>query len=171
MAAESQKKQENSRRTSTSASLTALKPLTVQMTTNCGKFLKRWEQQTTFPVSRETYMQVKKQQLELDMGQQTGSKVGKEYVKAVYCHPVYLTQATSVQHLHPRRAGIRRNRNRYGGRFSYSSFKVLFAISLRECLEFVLNLQALATNTQPCATRCWCFLVGKSCLTLCDPMD
>ena len=36
-------------------------------------------------------MQVKKQQLELDMEQQTGSKYGKEYVKAIYCHPVYLT--------------------------------------------------------------------------------
>ena len=35
-------------------------------------------------------MQVKKQQLELDMAQQTGSKSGKEYVKAVYCHPAYL---------------------------------------------------------------------------------
>ena len=36
-------------------------------------------------------MQVKKQQLELDMGQQTDSKLGKESVKAVYCHPAYLT--------------------------------------------------------------------------------
>ena len=36
-------------------------------------------------------MQVKKQKLELDMGQQTGSKLGKEYVKAVYSHPAYLT--------------------------------------------------------------------------------
>ena len=36
-------------------------------------------------------MQVKKQQLELDMEQQTGSKLGKDYVKAVYCHPAYLT--------------------------------------------------------------------------------
>ena len=44
-------------------------------------------------------MQVKKQQLELDMEQQTGSKLGKEYVKAVYCHPVYLTymQSTSYE--------------------------------------------------------------------------
>ena len=43
-------------------------------------------------------MQVKKQQLELDMEQQTGSKLGKEYVKAVYCHPNYLTymQSTSL---------------------------------------------------------------------------
>ena len=41
-------------------------------------------------------MQVKKQQLELDMEQQTGSKSGKEYVKAVYCHPVYLTYMQST---------------------------------------------------------------------------
>ena len=40
-------------------------------------------------------MQVKKQQLEWDMEQQTGSKLGKEYVKAVYCHPAYLTYMQS----------------------------------------------------------------------------
>ena len=51
----------------------------------------RWEYQTTWPASWEICMQVKKQQLELDMDQQTGSKSGKEYVKAVYCHPAYLT--------------------------------------------------------------------------------
>ena len=44
----------------------------------------RWEYQTTIPASWEIYMKVKKQQLELDMEQQTGSKLGKEYVKAVY---------------------------------------------------------------------------------------
>ena len=46
-------------------------------------------------------MQVKKQQLELDMEQQTGSKLGKEYVKAVYCHLAYLTyvQSTSCEML------------------------------------------------------------------------
>ena len=46
-------------------------------------------------------MQVKKQQLELDMEQQTGSKLGKEYIKAVYCHPAYLTymQSTSWEML------------------------------------------------------------------------
>ena len=58
---------------------------------NCGKFWKRWEYQTTRPASWEIYKQVKKQPLELDMEQQTGSKSGKEYVKAVYCHPSYLT--------------------------------------------------------------------------------
>ena len=50
------------------------KPLTVWITTNCGKFSKRWEYQTTWPASWETYMQVRKQQFELDMEQQTGSK-------------------------------------------------------------------------------------------------
>ena len=85
----SQKKQENSRKTSTSTSLTMVKPLTVWITTNCGKFLKRWEYQTNLPASWEICMQVKKQQLELDMEQWTGSRLGKEYVKAVYCHPGY----------------------------------------------------------------------------------
>ena len=46
-----------------------------------GKFFKRWECQTTWPASWEICMQVKKQQLELDMEQQTGSKSGKEYVR------------------------------------------------------------------------------------------
>ena len=46
----------------------------VWITRNCGKFWKRWEYQTTWPASWETYMQVKKQQLELDMEKQTGSK-------------------------------------------------------------------------------------------------
>ena len=67
------------------------KPLTVWITRNCGKFWKRWEYQTTLPASWEICMQVKKQQLELDVEQQTGSKLGKEYVQAVYCHPIYLT--------------------------------------------------------------------------------
>ena len=84
------KKQENSRETSTFASLTMLKPLTVWITTNCGKFFKRWEYQTTLPASWETCMQVKKQQLELEMEQWTGSKLEKEYIKAVYCHLAYL---------------------------------------------------------------------------------
>ena len=71
------------------------KPLTMWITTNCGKFFKRWEYQTTFPVSQETCMQDKKQQLEPDMEKQTDSKLGKECVKAVYCHPVYLTYMQS----------------------------------------------------------------------------
>ena len=53
------------------------------------KFLKNWEYQTTWLASWEICTQVKKQQLKLNM-EQTGSKSGKEYVKAVYCHPDYL---------------------------------------------------------------------------------
>ena len=60
------------------------------------KILKRWDYQTTWPASSETCMQVRKQQLELDMEQQTGSKLEKVYVKAVYCHPAYLTSMQST---------------------------------------------------------------------------
>ena len=72
--AESSKKQESSIKTSTSALLTMPNPLIVWIKTNYGKFLKRWEYQTTWPASWEICMQVRKQQLELDMEQQTGSK-------------------------------------------------------------------------------------------------
>ena len=71
--------------------MTMLKLLTVWITTNCGKFVKRWEYQIILPASWETCIQVKKQQLELDMEQWAGSKLGKEYIKAVYRHPAYLT--------------------------------------------------------------------------------
>ena len=58
----------------------------------------RWEYQTTLPVSWETWMQDKKQQLEVDVEQLTGSKLGKDYVQAVYCHPANLTyMQSSVQ--------------------------------------------------------------------------
>ena len=55
------------------------------------KILKRWEYETTLPASWEICMQIKKQQLELDMEPRTGSKLEKEYIKAVYCHSAYLT--------------------------------------------------------------------------------
>ena len=79
--------------------LTMLKPLTVWIMTNCGTFLKKWEYQTTLSASWETCMPIKKQQFELDMEQETGWKLGKEYVKAVYYNPVYLTsmQCTSCK--------------------------------------------------------------------------
>ena len=73
----------------------------VWITRNCEKFFKRWEYQITWSASWETCAQIKKQQLELDMEQRTGSKLGKEYVKAVYCHPAYLIymQSTSWEML------------------------------------------------------------------------
>ena len=58
---------------------------------NYGKFWKIWEYWTTWPSSLEICMHIKKQQLELDMERQTGSKLGKEYIKVVYCCPAYVT--------------------------------------------------------------------------------
>ena len=92
----SRKKQESSKKALTIYSLTTLKPLAVWIKTNCGTFLKRWEYQPTLSDSWEMYMKVKKQQLELDMEQQTGYKLGKEYIKAVYCDPAYLTYMQST---------------------------------------------------------------------------
>ena len=83
-------------KTSTSASLTMLKPLTMWITTNWGKFFNRWEYQNALSASWATFMQVKKQQLELDMEQWSDSKFGKEYIKAVCNHPAYLTSRQSI---------------------------------------------------------------------------
>ena len=87
----SSKKQESSRKNIYFCFIDYTKALTVWITTNCGKFIKRWEYQTIWPASWEICMQVKKQQLEPDMEKQTGSKLAEEYIKAVYCHPAYLT--------------------------------------------------------------------------------
>ena len=67
----------------------------ISLQSNCGKLLKRWEYQTTLPASLEICMQ----QSEQEMEQWTGSKLEKEYVKSVYCHPAYLTymQSTSCK--------------------------------------------------------------------------
>jgi len=68
----------------------------VWITTNCGKFFKRCEYQTTWPASWEICMHIRKQQLELGMEQQSSSRLDKEYIKAVYCHPTYLTYIQST---------------------------------------------------------------------------
>ena len=86
----SSQKQESSRKTSTSALLTIPKPLAMWITASGDGI------SAHLPASWETCMQVEKQQLGLDMEQQTGSRVGKEYVKAVYCHPVYLNYMQSI---------------------------------------------------------------------------
>ena len=85
---------ESSRKTSTSASLTMLS-LWLCGSQQTGKFLKRWEYQTTL-FSWETCMQGKKQQFEPYIEQLTSSKLGKEYIKVVYCHPAYLTSMKST---------------------------------------------------------------------------
>ena len=82
----SQKKQESSRKTSTSALLTTPKTLTVGHN-KLWKILTEMRILNTLPAFWEICKQVKKQQLEPDMEQWIGSKSGKEYVKAIYCHP------------------------------------------------------------------------------------
>ena len=72
-----------------------LKPLTVWITTNGGKFFEMGIPDHFTCLLRNLYAG-QKQQLELDMQQRTGSKLGKEYVKAVYCHPAYLTYMQSI---------------------------------------------------------------------------
>ena len=76
------KNQESVRKASISALLTTTKSLCGSQQT--GKFFKRWEYQTTWLASWETCMQVKKQQIELDMEQQTGSKLGKAYIRLFF---------------------------------------------------------------------------------------
>ena len=95
----SSKKRESSKKTPTLALLTMPKHLCESQQTE--KFLKRWEYQTTWSAFWDICMQVRKQQLELDMKQQTGSNSGKEYDKAVYCHPAYFNymQSTSWEML------------------------------------------------------------------------
>ena len=75
--------------------------LCVWITTNCRKFFERWEYQTTLPDSWEICTQVKKHQFEQDVEQQTGSKLVKEYLKVVYCHPVYLIPMQSTSYKMP----------------------------------------------------------------------
>ena len=72
------------------------KALSVWITTDCEKFFKRWEYQTTWPAFWEICIQVRKQQLELDMEHQTGSKLSKDYVRVIYCHHAYLIYMQST---------------------------------------------------------------------------
>ena len=73
-----------------------LKPLREWIMTNCEKLLETWEYQTILPVSWETCLQVKKQQLEPCKKQLIGSGLRKEYDRAVCCHPIYLTYMLST---------------------------------------------------------------------------
>ena len=97
---------------------------------------------TTWPASWEICVQVKKQQLELYMEQQTNSKSGKEYVKAVYCHPAYLTymQSTSWETLEEAQAGIKIAR-RYVNNFRYADDTTLMAESEEEMNSFLMKVK------------------------------
>ena len=92
----SSKKQESSRKTSISVLLSMPKPLTMWITINWKILIKMGIPDHLTWNCWETCTHIKNQQLEPDMEQQTGSKLGKEYVKAVYCHPAYLTSMQST---------------------------------------------------------------------------
>ena len=83
------KKARDSWKTSTLASLITPKPLTVWITRKCGKFLRNGNTRP-FYLPPEIYMQVKKQQLKWYMEQQTGSRLGKENVKALYLYALFI---------------------------------------------------------------------------------
>ena len=89
----SSEKQESSRKTSISALLTTPKPSTVWITANCGKFWKRWEYQTSWPAFLYAG-----QEARVRSGHRTTDwfQIGKGVVKAVYCHPAYLTYMQST---------------------------------------------------------------------------
>ena len=90
------KKQESSRKSSNSALLTMSKPLTVWVTINCRNFFKDLGITGHLTCLLRNPFVGKKQQLELDMEQQTVSKSGKKYIKAIYCHPAFLTYMQST---------------------------------------------------------------------------
>ena len=111
--AESYKKQESSRKTSISALLTMPKPLNVWITINCGKFWKRWEYQTTWPACWETCMQVRKQQLELDIEQdwlQIGKRECQGYILSPCLFNLYAEYIMRNAGLDKAQAGIKISR-------------------------------------------------------------
>ena len=108
-----------------------------------GKFFKRWEYQNTLPASWEICMQVKKQQLEPDMEQRTGSKLGKKYVKAVYCQPAYLTsmQSTSWETLDCMSTGWNQIARRNINNLRYADDTILMAESKEELKSLLMKVQ------------------------------
>ena len=121
-----------------------LKPLTVWITKNCGKFLKRRDYQTTLPVSWETCMQDRKQQLEPCIEQLISSRLRKKYKRAVCCHPVcliyILTTSWEMPRLDELQAGIK-----IGGRnFSnlrYADDNTLMAESEEELKSLLMRVK------------------------------
>ena len=85
-----------------------IKPLIVWIAANYGNFVKKWEYQTTLTVSWETYMQDKEHHIEPDMERWTSSKLGKEYIKIVYCHPAYLTYIQNTYKLNKQESRLPR---------------------------------------------------------------
>ena len=107
----SSKKQEGSRKTSTTALLTTPKPLTVWVTTNYGKFFKRREYQTTLPASWEICMQHKKQQFRTGHGKTDWFQMGKESPCLFNCYAEYIMQNAALDEAQAGMKIARRNIN------------------------------------------------------------
>ena len=137
------KKQESSKKISASALLTMSKPLTVWITTKCGKFFKRREYQTTLPASWEKCMQVKKQQLEPGVEQRTGFKLGKEYIKAVLTPWLFNSHAEHIM----QNAGLDEAQveikmaGRISNNFKYADDTTLMAESKEELKSLLMKLK------------------------------
>ena len=119
-----------------------LKPLTVWIPTNCGKLLKWWEYQATLPVSWETCMQDKKQHLESDMEQWTGSKLGKKY-KTILSPCLFNLYAEYIMQnagLDESQAGIK-IAGRYINNFRYSDDTILIAESEEQLKHLLMRVK------------------------------
>ena len=90
------KKQESSRKTSISALLTIPKPLTVWITINCGKYFKKWNTRPPYLPPEKSVCRSRSNSYNPNRVQGSGSKLGKEYIKAVHCHLAYLTYMHSI---------------------------------------------------------------------------
>ena len=128
-------------------------------------------------------MQVKMQQLQLDREQPTGSKLGKEYVKAVYCHPVYLTYMQSTSHKMP---GCLNHKleSRLLGEISITSDMQMTPPLWQELKSLLMKVKeesekaGLKFNIQKAKIMASCPIrsdqirsVAQSCPTLCNPMN
>ena len=120
------------------------KPLTVWITANCVKFLKRWEYQTTLLASWEICMQVKKEQLELDMKQRTGSKLGKGVQQGCILSPClfnfYAEYIMQNAGLYEAQAGIK-NARRNINNLTYADDTTLMAESEEELKTLLMKLK------------------------------
>ena len=126
--------------------------LTVWITTNCVDHNKQWKilkemhylPYLTLPTSWGICMQIKKQKLELNIEQHTGSKLGKEYVKAVYCHPAYMQNTWCKMHdrsiMLPAQAGIKIARRNISS-LRYADNTTLMAESEEELKSFLMKVK------------------------------
>ena len=111
--------------------------------TNYEKFFKRLEYQTTLPAFWEICMQVRKQQLEPDMQKWTGSKLGKEYVKAIYCHLLISHDAEYIMwnaRLDEAQAGIKTIRRNVSN-FTYADNATLMAERKEELKSLLMKMK------------------------------